>query len=166
MNFLEIERLALRRFPPADVDLLVELDSDSTVMRYLRGGAPTPRSLIEQEILPRFLRSYAAHDGHGVWAAIEQATDELELGYRLRQAAWGKGCATECARALIDNGFRQLGVRRVIASTYQDNLASRRVIEKLGMTLERTFRPTLADLPAAGTVQISPDLLIEGDVVK
>ena len=154
--FLETERLVLRRFTPADVDHLVELDSDPAVMRFLTGGAPTPRAVIEHDRLPRILSDYERWAGFGCWAAIAKATgdflgwfhfgppagagsDEAELGYRLRQAAWGKGYATEGARALIHKGFTDLGVRRVFATTYQNNLASRRVMEKAGLTLVRTF---------------------------
>src|SRR5262245_12659326 len=148
--FLETERLLLRRFTEADVDNLVALDSDPEVMRFLTGGEPTPREVVEFEILPRFLRSYAEYDGMGYWAAIEKDTgaflgwfalhpeeggspDNVALGYRLRKVAWGKGYATEGARALIHKGFTELGVRRVFATTYQDNLASRRVMEKAGL---------------------------------
>lgn len=66
--------------------------------------------------------------------------DEPELGYRLRREAWDKGYGTEGSRALIQKGFVDLGVQRVVASTYQDNLASRRVMEKSGMSLVRTYR--------------------------
>jgi RimJ/RimL family protein N-acetyltransferase len=180
--FLETDRLLLRRLTEADVDHLVELDSDPAVMRFLTGGAPTPRDVIEREILPRFLRSYESFDGFGVWAAIEKATgdflgwfsfhpsdgagaDEVALGYRLRQAAWGKGYATEGARALIRKGFTELGVQCVFATTYQDNLASRRVMEKAGLTLVRTYRITAADLLAQGTY-ITSEELWDGDDVE
>src|SRR6185312_13956493 len=130
-------------------------DSDPAVMRWLNGGVPTPRAVIEREILPRFLRSYQRHAGYGVWAAIERASgdfvgwfsfqphdgadpDEIGLGYRLRQPVWGKGYATEGARALIRKGFTELGAQHIIATTYQDNLASRRVMEKAGLRLTRT----------------------------
>src|SRR5947209_2713450 len=120
--FLETERLVLRRFTPEDVDAVVELDSDPEVMRYITGGAPTPREEIEQEYLPSWLGYYARFAGLGFWAAQEKATgefigwfhfrppdghapDDVELGYRLRRAAWGKGYATEGARALIARGF-------------------------------------------------------------
>jgi RimJ/RimL family protein N-acetyltransferase len=181
--FLETERLALRRFMPADVDNLFDLDSDPEVMRYLTGGAPTPRDVIEQQVLPRFLRSYERFDGFGVWAAIEKATgdflgwfgfqpretsgpDEVTLGYRLRQAVWGKGYATEGARALIRKGFTALGVQRVVATTYQDNLASRRVMEKAGLTLVRAYRLTPADLMAVGTFHATSQDVWDGDEVE
>lgn len=181
--YLETERLLLRQFTPADVDNLVELDSDPAVMRYLNGGTPTPRDVIERDILPRFLRSYARGDGFGRWAAIEKATgaflgwfsfqphddahpDDVELGYRLRKAAWGRGYATEGARALIRKGFTELGVRRVYATTYQDNLASRRVMEKAGLTFVRAYRPTLEDLAAVGTFQPAAADVWDGDEVE
>ncbi len=177
--FLETERLVLRRFTAADVDHLVDLDSDPDVMRFLTGGTPTPRDAIESDILPRFLSYYAGGDRYGFWAAIEKATgdflgwfsfrpreggspDEAALGYRLRKAAWGQGYGTEGSRALIRKGFTELGVRRVVASTYQDNFASRRVMEKAGLTLVRTYRPTPADLVAHG---MPPDLW-DGDDVE
>jgi RimJ/RimL family protein N-acetyltransferase len=181
--YLETERLLLRRFTPDDVGNLTELDSDPAVMRFLTGGKPTPRAAIEREILPRFLRSYTQDGGYGYWAAIEKTTgdfigwfafhpheggppDEIELGYRLQRSAWGKGYATEGSRALIDNGFAQLGARRVTATTYQDNLASRRVMEKVGMTLVRRFRLTPTDLAAAGTFQATDEEVWDGDDVE
>jgi RimJ/RimL family protein N-acetyltransferase len=180
---LETERLVLRRFTEADVDNLFDLDSDPAVMRFITGGAPTSRSVIESEVLPRFLRSYARADGFGVWAAIEKSTGdfvgwfslqptdgtgsaEATLGYRLRQAAWGQGYATEGALALIHKGFTELGVRRVVASTYQDNLASRRVMEKAGLTLVRRFRLAAADLAAIGTFDAASLDIWDGDEVE
>jgi RimJ/RimL family protein N-acetyltransferase len=181
--FLETERLVLRRFTSADVDHLCDLDGDPDVMRFLNGGTPTPRAVIETEILPRFLRSYQRFAGFGVWAAIEKASGEflgwfsfrppdggepveVELGYRLRKAAWGKGYATEGARALIRKGFTELGVRRVVAATYQDNVASRRVMEKVGMTLVRSYRLTSADLAAQDTYQVTSQDPWDGDDVE
>jgi RimJ/RimL family protein N-acetyltransferase len=120
--FLETERLVLRRFTGADLDLLVELDGDPEVMRYITGGRPTSREELRDEVLPAFLRYYQRSPGHGFWAAVEKATgqflgwfhlrppegaspDEPELGYRLRRSAWGKGYATEGSRALIRMAF-------------------------------------------------------------
>ena len=72
-------------------------------------------------------------------------SDEPELGYRLRRSAWGKGYATEGSRALIRKGFTELGVRRVVAETMAVNTASRRVMEKAGLTLVRTFHQEWPD---------------------
>lgn len=154
--FLETERLALRRFTADDVDDLFELDNDPEVMRYLTGGRVTTRDRIRDETLPRFLHYYERSDGFGFWAAIEKSsgeflgwfefrppedvsTDEVELGYRLRRSGWGKGYATEGSQALIHKGFTELGVRRVFAETMAVNTASRRVMEKAGLKLVRTF---------------------------
>ena len=63
--FLETGRLVLRRFTEADVDNLFELDSDPAVMRFLTGGKPTPREVIQNETLPAFLRYYDRFDGYG-----------------------------------------------------------------------------------------------------
>ena len=154
--FLETQRLLLRRFTESDVDNLFDLDGDPQVMRFVNGGKPTPRDVIRDETLPRLLRAYERFEGFGVWAAIERSTgefvgwfefypredagpDEVELGYRLRRSAWGKGYATEGSRALIRKGFTALGVGRVVAEAMAVNAASRRVMEKAGLRYVRTF---------------------------
>lgn len=139
--FLETDRLRLRPVTEADVDALVELDADPAVMRYLTGGTPTPRADIEARML-----------SGGFYTAAEKTTGEFlgwfefrpcaagtELGYRLHRRAWGKGYATEGARALVDKGFRELGVERVVGYTMTVNQASRRVLEKAGLRYVRTF---------------------------
>jgi RimJ/RimL family protein N-acetyltransferase len=150
---LETDRLTLRRFTEADVDNLFELNSDPEVMRYLTGGKPTPREKIRDDIIPFHLGVYEQSDGLGTWAAQTRSTGEVlgwfhlrpgagegaELGYRLRRAAWNKGYATEGSRALIRQGFTDLGADRVFALTMTVNTASRRVLEKAGLTLVRTF---------------------------
>lgn len=110
--FLETERLLLREFTEDDIDILVELDSYPDVMRFINGGRPTPRDEIENDVLPTFLDYYKRFAGSGFWAAVEKSTgrfvgwfhfrpaegaqpNEVELGYRLRRSAWGKGYATE-----------------------------------------------------------------------
>jgi RimJ/RimL family protein N-acetyltransferase len=160
--FLETERMVLRRFTAADVDRLVDLDADPAVMRFLTGGRPTPRDEIAHDVLPAFLSYDDRFAGYGFWAAIEKSTgdflgwfhlrptegsppDEPELGYRLRRSAWGKGYATEGSRALIRKAFAELGARRVVASTMTVNTASRRVMEKAGLALVRTFHQEWPD---------------------
>ncbi|MDQ3989568.1 MAG: GNAT family N-acetyltransferase [Actinomycetota bacterium] len=154
--FLRTDRMVLRRFTADDVDLLVELDSDPEVMQYITGGRPTPREEVERDVLPAFLAYYERFAGYGFWAAVEAATsdflgwfhfrpreggslDEAELGYRLRRSAWGKGYATEGSRALIRAGFTEHGVERVVADAMAVHTASRRVMEKAGLRLVRTF---------------------------
>lgn len=154
--FLETERVVLRRFTEQDVELLVELDSDPEVMHFITGGQSTSRQEVETEILPAYLEYYERYAGYGFWAVIERPTgdfvgwfhfrpenedhpDQVELGYRLRRSAWGKGYATEGSRALIEKGFRELAVERVYATTMVVNVASRRVLEKAGLRYVRTF---------------------------
>ncbi|MFD3743881.1 GNAT family N-acetyltransferase [Nocardia sp. NPDC058633] len=163
--FLETDRLVLRRFTDTDCDNLVRLDSDPAVMRFLT-GVPTPRSVIEHEVLPTILRDYQRGPA-GRFAAVERSTGafvgwlslrppedgsvaDVELGYRLAASAWGRGYATEGARALIRKGFTELGVGRVWAQTMAVNIASRRVLEKSGLTYVRTFHPQFDD-PLPGT---------------
>lgn len=165
-GFLQSERLTLRPLTEADVDLLWELDADPAVMRFLTGGKPTPRETVRDRILPRILATYARHPGFGTFAAQLTATGEflgwfeldpkdgdvrdVELGYRLRRAAWGNGYATEGSRALIRKAFTELGVERVYAETMFVNTASRRVMERSGLSYVRTFHLTFDD-PIDGT---------------
>lgn len=156
--FLRTDRLVLRRFTESDVDNLVELDSDPRVMRFLTNGKPTPRTDIEDRVLPRMLRLggfWAAEDREtGAflgWFALEPGEPgEVELGYRLRAETWGRGLATEGARALVRAAFDELGADRVWAQTMAVNTASRRVMEKAGLRYLRTFHVHFDD-PIPGT---------------
>src|SRR5688572_27460715 len=120
---LETERLLLRRFTADDVDHLVELDGDPDVVRHV-GGQPTSRDEVEHDLLPAFMSYDERSDGFGFCAAVERSSgaflgwfhfrprrggnpDDVELGYRLRKTAWGKGYGTEASHALIDRGFRE-----------------------------------------------------------
>ncbi|GGN43972.1 GNAT family acetyltransferase [Actinoplanes campanulatus] len=157
VNYLNTERLTLRRFTAADADLLIELDSDPAVMRYLTGGEPTAPEEIRERDLPGILAGYERWGGDfGVFAAEDKdrdafvgwfllrperggPLDEVELGYRLRRAEWGKGYATEGSKALLDRAFTDLGVRMVWAETMTVNDGSRKVMEKVGMTMTATL---------------------------
>jgi len=153
--FMETDRLVLRRFTQDDLELIVELDSDPEVKRYIDGGAAVDREELT-ETLAWWLGYYERYDGYGFWAAIEKASGEFlgwfhlrpgagaapfepELGYRLRREVWGCGYATEGSRALIDKAFAELGAERVNASTMVINSGSRRVMEKAGLRYVRTF---------------------------
>lgn len=163
-TYVETERLALRRFTTDDADLLVELDSDPEVMRYLSGGQATPLEEVQGDLV-HILASYERWGGNfGTFAAQEKDTnafigwfylrpgrepeaplDVADIGYRLRQAAWGKGYATEGSRALLQKGFTELGLRLIWAETAAVNRRSRNVMEKLGMTYRRAI-PTPRDM--------------------
>ena len=148
-------RLVIRQLTEDDADNLFNLNADPAVMRYLTGGAPTPREEIRDRFIPFHLGVYDRFDRRGTWAAESSATGEflgwfhfragpgaditnVDLGYRLRRSAWHQGYATEGSRALISMGFTDLGVGRVFAHTMTANTASRHVLEKCGLTLVRT----------------------------
>ena len=152
---LQTPRLILRQFTAADEDNLVNLSSDPEVMRYLT-TQPPDRKAIRDEIIPFHLAAYGRHPGFGTWAADDAVTGEFlgwfhlrprisdgarDLGYRLRRSAWNKGYATEGSRALIGKGFTEHDLDRIVAVTLTVNLASRRVLDKCGLTLLRTFHP-------------------------
>ncbi len=152
---LETKRMTLRPITMDDVDLLVALDSDPEVMRYISGGKPTSRAQAER-ILQRSV-------GHR-WLGFERATEEIvgwfgirlwtaksrELGYRLRREMWGKGLATEGALAVIEVAFAQPGIDRVRAETMAVNTASRAVMERCRLRFVRAFHLEWDD-PIAGT---------------
>jgi RimJ/RimL family protein N-acetyltransferase len=152
---LETERLRLRRFTPDDLDRLVELDSDPEVMRYITYGEPTSRATYEDVILPRWFAIYEATPLLGYWAAEDRASGgfvgwfhlrpdridagDQELGYRLARATWGRGLATEGARAVLAHAFTRVGAAKVSARTLSRNFASQRVMQKCGLVFECDF---------------------------
>lgn len=148
---IDTARARLRPVSAMDIDDLVHLDSDPEVMRFVSGGTPTPRTVIEDWVLPR-AESERRRYGTGTWVLCDPATGaflgwaslrtprhsrrpELELSYRIRRTVWGRGLATEAAFALMAFAFDHLATERVFASTVAGNTPSRRVMEKLGMTL-------------------------------
>ena len=163
-TWIESERMRLRQFTSADLDALAALDADPEVMRFLNGGRPEPFEVVRDKVLPHFLAWHAKGPDRGFWAAETRDGEFLgwfhfrpphephvagvELGYRLRRAAWGQGYGTEGARAIIAKAFGELGVDRVVAKTLAANLASRRVMEKAGMSYVETFTETRIDPPA------------------
>ncbi|MBF9069594.1 GNAT family N-acetyltransferase [Streptacidiphilus fuscans] len=155
---LETRRMLLRPFTEADLDVLAALHGDPQVMRYIDTGLPVPREVVERETLPRIIREYrelppglgrfaAEERESGVflgWFALRPAdsvglSGGIELGYRIRPDAWGQGFATEGARGLIRHAFLGLGLTEVVATTMAVNTASRRVLEKAGMSYVRSF---------------------------
>jgi RimJ/RimL family protein N-acetyltransferase len=157
---LQTERMTLRRFTPDDVDAVLALDRDPLVRRYVEDGEPVNREATA-DLVAHWMSQYRRWDRFGFWAAIHRQSgaflgwfhlrprdaspaDAPELGYRLTSSVWGHGYATEGSRALIDYAFATPGVERVLAETMVVHVASRRVMEKAGMHLVRTFR---ADWP-------------------
>ncbi len=146
---LETPRLRLRRLVAADEADLVALDSDPEVMRHVGSppGVKSPAETVER-VRRRVLESQGGEGGglgfwrvegcadgvfHGLGALLRMPDgDDVEVAYRLARSAWGRGIATEAAGALVSHALGTLGLPRVVAVTYPDNLASQRVLDKLG----------------------------------
>jgi RimJ/RimL family protein N-acetyltransferase len=165
--FLETERLILRQFTDTETDgaLLLELDSDPEVMRYIGPFGLGSVEAYREKIRTRWLPYYATHPARGVWAAIEKSTDQfigwvlfrpstdylfaaeagwtrptdIEIGYRFRQAAWGRGLATEVATQLVQMTLKDPMATGVVSCAMVANKASTRVMEKAGLSRVREF---------------------------
>jgi len=147
-QIFDTPRLILREFSPDDADSLGSVLSDPETMRFY--PAPLDRTGVD-EWIARNRRRYAK-DGHGLWAMVLKtngeligdcgltvqtvdSADEIEIGYHVCRDYWGQGLATEAARACRDYGFARLPVDHLISLIRPENLPSRRVAEKNGMTI-------------------------------
>ena len=145
--WLETLRLALREFVAADFDDLYRLDSDPRAMQYIADGKPASRAAV-MRFLARIIRYPVLYPDLGIWHASRRdngafigwfslkyagKSPDIEIGYRLLPEAWGQGFATEGARALVDYGFDDLDLDRVIGVTHPGNKASQRVLLKAGL---------------------------------
>jgi RimJ/RimL family protein N-acetyltransferase len=150
---LETERLLLRPWRPAeDLDALAALNADPAVMEFVAPNRPLSRAETEAQ-LERFVAHWDEH-GFGLWAVVPrrepdpacigfaglaipsflpQILPAVEVGWRLASAAWGRGLATEAARASVEFGFARLGLRAIVSVIEPGNARSLRVAEKLGM---------------------------------
>lgn len=151
MQILETERLIFRRWTLADEAPCHAICSDPLVMQYVADGAcwslERTSQFIEEAISierqygycrwPMILKADGRLAG---FCGFTPADDGAEMGWRLASEHWGRGLATEAARAVLAYGFDRFGFRRVIAAVQSANQASRRVAEKLGMTLDSTIQ--------------------------
>lgn len=141
-------RLALHEITPYHANELYELDSDPRVMRYIGDGRPSTHAEIDAA-MRRVPRAYRLYPGLGTWRATRRDTGDfvgwfalkyiprtphVEVGYRLRHGAWGRGFATEGARELVRYGFDDLGLHRIVGVTHPGNAASQHVLRKVGLT--------------------------------
>ncbi len=145
----ETERLLLREFTMNDAALLYELNSDPAVTKYtldLMSDPGQAKKVLEHTILPQ----YSLYR-HGRWAVhtrnnmefigwcglktrlLEKGNSEIDLGYRFAKKFWGKGFATEAAKATLRYGFDTLHRKVIIGRALPGNLASIYVLEKCGM---------------------------------
>ncbi len=155
--FAETERLILREIMEEDEQSLFELDSDPEVHRYL-GNQPI-QSMEQIRLVIAFIQQQYEDNGIGRWAVIEKSSGQFvgwsglkffrenvnghvefhELGYRFMKKHWGKGYATESAKASVKYGFEQIKLKELFAMTDVNNTASKHVLKKAGFTYVETF---------------------------
>lgn len=148
---LETQRLILRGFREEDLDAYAEMCGDPEVMRYIGEGKPLSRW--ESWRSMAMMLGHWQLRGYGMWAVEERQSSEMigrigcwqpegwsgfEIGWTLRRTYWGRGFATEGAKAAMDYAFGELQQSRVISLIRPENAASRHVAQKLGEKLAGT----------------------------
>ncbi len=145
---LRTDRLRLRPWRESDREPLAALNADPLVMEHM----PAALSRAESDTLLAALNAEIEARGFGVWAVevpgvvalagfagLQVPTFEapftpcVEVVWRLARDVWGRGYATEAARAAVEDGFARLGLTEILSWTVPGNVRSRRVMEKLGM---------------------------------
>jgi ribosomal-protein-alanine N-acetyltransferase len=151
-KIVETKRLILRRLTMDDLDSLFALYRDPEVRQYFPEGTLTYEETKEE--LEWIINVYYGQYGFGLWATIHKETgefigrcgllpwtieqrSEVEVAYLLAKEYWGQGLGTEAAQAILDYGFEQLQLSRLICLIDQANQASIKVATKIGMTFEK-----------------------------
>jgi ribosomal-protein-alanine N-acetyltransferase len=150
---LRTERLVLRPWRDDDLSEFADLNADHEVMRFF----PAPLSREESDAFVGRIRTRMAEEGWGLWAVDAMAAHDpgfigfigmsrprfdapfmpaVEIGWRLRSAAWGHGYATEGARRVVDFAFHDVGLDEVVAMIAVRNERSQAVARRLGMTCD------------------------------
>lgn len=156
MRILESDRLILRSWnPDSETEAAFEIYGDPEVMQWIGDGTTVDNiETLHERLRQRNQQCNELNDGTGFWAIVErqtecpigtvilkrlpdgdgQLTPDWEVGWHLRKTSWGKGYATEAARAIVDYGFKVLKLPCIYAIAYPENRPSIRVMERLGMT--------------------------------
>ena len=148
---LTTDRLLLRAFVKEDLDAFAALVADKEVIQHATyDGTPMTRAQAVNWLC--YMLGHWHMHGFGIWGVEEKSSgvligriglqflewfDDVELVWMLAASAWGKGFATEGARAAIDFGLNKLSLPRIAAVIRQENKASIRLAERLGMELEK-----------------------------
>jgi RimJ/RimL family protein N-acetyltransferase len=155
MNMLETKRLVFRHLRLDDLDSLYALYCDPDVKRFIPDAPLTYEEAREE--LEWFQHGHPKHPQLGLWATIHKETgqfigrcgllpwtldgqSEVEVAYLLAKDYWGQGLGTEAAQAILNYGFEQLGLSRLICMIDPDNQASIKVARKIGMNLEKKMK--------------------------
>lgn len=157
--FLDTDRLMLRQIRRSDFNDLYRMNSDPVIMQYIGNGSTRNREQMLDE-LDALVSYYNKRPGMGVWIVSLRSSGEFigaagltynadkaepELGYRLIKEHWNNGYATELSTKLLQYAFETLKVSKVIASAHIENVASRNVLKKVGMS--RTKNGSKSDSP-------------------
>ena len=150
MIVLETERLLFRDHELDDLEPFCAMEADPEVRRWV-GGAPRTREAAERKFREVYLPK--VRDRLGMWATVLKEEGqyigycgvypnfgEATLGYHLARPYWRRGLATEAARALVDFGFGELGLTRIVAAVEVGNDASKHILKKLGFVWVRRER--------------------------
>ena len=145
-HLLESDRLYFREFTIDDAQLLIDLNSNPEVTRYTGDGAvenlKVGEKILTDIILPQYknkIGRWAVHlksnNEFIGWCGLKFIAEdnEIDLGYRFFQNHWGKGYASESAKAVMNYGVNTLKLKNIIARAAKENTASIKVIKKLGM---------------------------------
>jgi RimJ/RimL family protein N-acetyltransferase len=152
MSFpLQTPRLVMRPFAVGDLDDLHAMDGDDRVMRFIGSGLPGRTREECARVLERMQAFAGAHPGMGLLHGSRRDdgvfvggcglyplpdTDDIEIAYRMPHAQWGAGYGTEMAAAVLAHALATMGLSRVVGVTHLDNVASQRVLRKIGMREE------------------------------
>ncbi|WED43924.1 GNAT family N-acetyltransferase [Legionella cardiaca] len=149
MIILTSERLIIREWQERDTDAFIAMNADKRVMEHF------PAILTAEETIAMIERinTHIRQHGFGLWAAQLKESKEfigfiglnipsfsahftpcVEIGWRLAWPFWGRGLATEGAKAVLEYGFKKLQLNEIVSFTALSNLRSQRVMEKIGMT--------------------------------
>lgn len=157
---IETPRLILRPFIEKDIVDAYRMNLEPEVTRYTGDGGIVSLAEIERRIKEDVWEDYEKY-GFGRWAVEWKENgsfigfaglkyiadeDEVDLGFRFKQAYWGQGIATEAGRACLTYGFETLGYRRMIAWVLPENKGSVRVLEKLGFVYEKDIEEDGLDI--------------------
>ena len=151
---LETDRLILRPFTLDDVNAAYDMDRDPEVSRYTHEQGVQSKEEMRQRLRQNVISDYQKH-GFGRFAVEEKSSgdfigfaglkylprmDEVDIGYRFVRRCWGRGIATEAGEAVLDFGWGNLGLKRIIGLVVTENPASIRVLEKLGLRFEKMIQ--------------------------
>ena len=145
---LETNRLRLRPPEKSDLQDIYRLGSSPAVMKYISRGKTQSFEEAKADLEKR-IRLSGNRYGYWIleekeldqfigWLALKPLdnTNEIEIGYRFLEEMWGNGYATEGSRRLLTYAFKELQLKKVVAIAMEENRASTRVMEKLGMRFQ------------------------------